>query len=190
MIKSRDNRRRANVKRSLSLATVAVIIILFLAAAAGAKTPLPRQPEGKGSEPTVGSGVMAGTPFRGLHALALLDTSFDQVEIYLFPKPVACRDVLFANPPYIDVTVDTNGSALVIGRPSLQDGRAFVQANFHPAAGNKYYAIQPGASITFTRIDTSRHGVWHGHLTVRRQRFEGRVFSYQGTFAARWCGRD
>jgi hypothetical protein len=181
----------ADVKRSLVLAVAALLtIVAVLASSAAAKTPVPSRPEGKGSEPTAGAGLIAGAPFHPRDALALLDISFDQVEIYLFPRRVACSDVLLANPPYLEVTVDTNGSPLIVDHPSPQNGRAFVQADFHPGTGNKYYGIQPGVSITFTRIDTSRRGVWHGQLTIRRQRFKGRLFSYKGTFAARWCGRD
>jgi hypothetical protein len=176
--------------RTLCLLACLATAVTMLARLAGAKTPLPRHPEGAGREPTAGGGIIAGAPFRARYALALLDISFDQVEIYLFPKRIACSDVLLASPPYVDVTVDTSGSPLLVGRPSLQNGRAFIQANFHPATGNKYFAIQPGASITFTRVDTSHPGVWHGRLTVKRQHFEGRLFSYKGTFAARWCGRD
>jgi hypothetical protein len=178
------------VVRKLGLLAALVVVAALLPASASAKTPLPKKPEGAGREPTAGGGVFAGAPFRARYALALLDISFDQVEIYVFPKRVPCSDALLANPPYLDVTVDTSGSPILIGRPSLQNGVAFIQANFHPATGNKYFAIQPGASITFTRVDTSRNGVWHGRITVRRQRLEGRLFSYKGTFAAHWCGRD
>ena len=88
------------------------------------------------------------------------------------------------------VTVDTNGSPLIVGHPSLQNGQAFVQVDFHPATGSKYFAIQPGASITFTCVDPARNSAWHGSLTVERQHFEGHLFSYNGTFAAVWCGKD
>lgn len=163
---------------------------LLLASAAFAKTPLPTKIEGAGSEPTVGGGVMPGGSFNAHYAIALLDISFNQIEIYLFPKRVACNAVLFANPPFVQVTVDTDGSPLMVGRPSLQNGRAFVQVDFHPAAINKYFAIQPGASITLTRVNPARNSTWHGRLTVKRQHFEGHLFSYSGTFAAHWCGRD
>jgi hypothetical protein len=162
----------------------------LLAVPAGAKTPIPAKQTGAGSEPTAGGGVIAGQSFRAGYAVALLDVSFDQVEVYLFPKRVACSDVLFANPPYVVVTVDSNGAPMIVGHPSLQNGRAYVQADFHPATGSKYYAIQPGVSITFTRIDPARNGVWHGSLTVKRQHFEGHLFAYAGTFAAHWCGKD
>jgi hypothetical protein len=173
---------------SRMLATL--VVAALLSPGALAKTPIPAKPDGIGSEPTAGGGVMPGGSFTARYALAVLDVSFDQLEIYVFPKRVGCHDVLFADPPYVKVTVDTQGSPLIVGHPSLQNGRAFIQVDFHPASINKYFAIQPGASITFTRVDPARNGKWHGTLTVKRQRFEGHVFSYSGTFAAVWCGKD
>ncbi len=181
-----DDVRMGRVRAIIVLAVAAAV----LAPAAVGKTPLPTAQQGTGSEPTAGGGVMPGKSFSAHYAVAVLDTSFDQIEIYLFPKRVACSDVLFANPPYMQVTVDTHGAPLIVGHPSLQNGQAFVQVDFHPATGNKYFAIQPGASITFTSIDPAHNSRWHGTLTVKRQRFEGHVFSYSGTFAALWCGKD
>jgi hypothetical protein len=175
---------------ALRLFTVIAVATAVLAAPAAAKTPIPTKAAGSGNEPTAGGGVMPGKAFVARDAVALLDISFDQVEIYIFPKHVACSDVLYTQPPYVDVTVDTHGSPLLVGKPSLQNGVAYVQVDFHPATGSKYFAIQPGASITFTRVDPAKTGVWHGSLTVKRQRFDGHVFSYSGTFAARWCGKD
>jgi hypothetical protein len=172
-------------------------LLMVIAVAAGllaptaiAKTPLPTKSEGTGNEPTAGGGVMPGASFSARYAAAVLDISFDQIEIYLFPKRVACSDILFANPPYVKVTVDTHGAPLLVGHASLQNGNAFVQVDFHPATGNKYFAIQPGASITFTHLDPARNSRWHGSLTVKRQHFEGHLFSYSGTFSALWCGKD
>jgi len=176
--------------RAIRLLILLAVAAALLSPAANAKTPLPAKQEGKGNEPTAGGGVMPGKSFTAHYAVALLDTSFDQIEIYLFPKHVACSDVAFANPPYVVVNVDTHGSPLLIGRPSLQNGQAFVQVDFHPTTGNKYFAIQPGASITFTRVDPAKNGLWHGSVTVKKQKFEGHTFSYSGTFAARWCGKD
>lgn len=163
---------------------------LVVASAALASTPLPTKQEGAGTEQTAGGGVMPGASFTAHYALALLDISFDQIEIYLFPTKVACNDVLFATPPYVEVTVDTDGSPIRVGQPSLQNGKAFVQVDFHPARLKTYFAIQPGASITFTHVDPARNSEWHGSVTVKQQRFEGHTFSYKGTFAAHWCGKD
>lgn len=174
---------------------VRLLVLLAVAAAllspaANAKTPLPTKAQGSGNEPTAGGGVMPGKPFTARYALAVLDISFDQIEIFLFPKKVACSDVNFATPPYVAVTVDTHGAPILVGKPSLQNGSAFVQVDFHPAKSSKYYAIQPGASITFTHIDPKLNSLWHGSLTVKKQQFERHTFSYSGTFAAVWCGKD
>ena len=170
----------------LLIAAAAVV----LAPAALAKTPLPTKAQGSGNEPTAGGGVMPGAPFRAHYALAVLDISFDQIELYLLPKQVACNEVLFQQPPFVAVTVETQGAPILVGKPSLQNGSAFVQVDFHPAKSSKYYAIQPGASITFTHVDPKIGSTWHGSVTVKKQTFEGHVFSYAGTFAARWCGKD
>jgi hypothetical protein len=169
------------------LAFLALALAALLASVAAAKTPLPSSPQGSGAEPTAGAGIVAGAPFKVRAALAQIG-SFDDIEVYLFSKPVACSEVYFADPPYVKAHVHTEGTPLLVGKPSLQNGRDFVQVDFHPK-GPKYYAIQPGASVTFTRVDARKTGVWHGRITVKRQRFEGKLFAYEGTFAARWCGR-
>lgn len=176
--------RKAPLLAALAAASVA------LAPVAHASTPLPTKQQGTGSEPTAGGGVMPGKSFSARYALAVLDISFDEIEIYLFPTKVACNGIAFADPPYVEVIVDTAGSPLIVGKPSLQNGKAFVQVEFHPSTIDKYFAIQPGASVTFTHVDPAPGSKWHGSVTVKRQRFEGHLFSYNGTFAARWCGKD
>jgi hypothetical protein len=177
------------MRRLSTLAVLAVAAALF-GAAALAKTPIPAESAGTGSEPTAGGGVIAGAPFAARYAEAVLDISFDQLEVFLFPTPVACNAIAFAAGPYVEVIVDTNAKPLLLGHPALENGVAFVQVDFHPASGTKFYSIQPGTSIVFSRIDPAKNGLWHGKLTVSRQRSVGKVFSYAGTFAAHWCGKD
>jgi hypothetical protein len=165
-----------------------VALVLVLVPVAAAKTPLPAKPQGSGNEPTTGGGIMSGKPFKVVWAAATPD-DFGDVAIYLLAKKTACSDLFFAAAPFVKVHVHTEGSPLLIGKPALQDGRDYVQADFHPP-GPTYYAIQPGVSIEFTRVDTTKTGVWHGKLTVKRQTSEGHLFSYAGTFAAHWCPND
>lgn len=162
-----------------------LLVALILVPAAAAKTPLPAKPQGSGSEPTAGGGIVSGKPFRAVWAAAEPD-SFGDVAFYLLAKKTACDQLFFATAPYIKVHIHTEGTPLPIGKPALANGRDYVQADFHPP-GPKYYAIQPGVQVVFTRVDTTKHGVWHGSLTVKKQTFEGHVFSYAGTFAAQWC---
>ena len=173
--------------RRLLLVAVAAAL---LAPAALAKTPLPTKAQGSGNEPTAGGGVMPGKPFAAHYAIVQLDITFDQLEVFLFPKKVACNETAFTLPPYIEATVETQGAPILVGKPSLQNGSAFVQVDFHPARSSKYYAIQPGASITFTHVDPKIGSMWHGSVTVKKQQFEKHTFAYSGTFAALWCGKD
>jgi NADH:ubiquinone oxidoreductase subunit 3 (subunit A) len=176
------------MRRLLVLLAVAAALA---APAANAKTPLPTKAQGSGNESTAGGGVMPGKPFTAHYALVVLDVTFDQIELFLFPKKVACSDVNFATPPFVDVIVDSQGAPMLIGKPSLENGHAFVQVEFHPTTtGSKYFAIQLGATLTFTHVDPKHGSPWHGTLTVKKQTFERHTFSYDGTFAAVWCGKD
>ncbi len=171
------------------LALVAVAAAL-LVPTASAKTPIPTKAQGSGNEPTAGGGVMPGKPFAAHYAIVQLDITFDQLEVFLFPKKVACNETAFTLPPYVEATVETQGAPILVDKPSLQNGSAFVQVDFHPARSSKYYAIQPGASITFTHVDPKIGSMWHGSVTVKKQQFEQHTFSYSGSFAALWCGKD
>ncbi len=164
---------------------VLLLLALVLVPAAAAKTPLPAKPQGSGNEPTAGGGIVSGKPFRAAWAAASPD-SFGDVAVYLLAHKTTCDQLFFAKTPYLKVHVHTEGTALPIGKPALQNGRDYVQVDFHPP-GPKYYALQPGVQIVFTRVAPTKGGVWHGSLSVKKQTFEGHVFSYAGTFAAQWC---
>jgi hypothetical protein len=176
--------------KTARLLAAAALATGMLAAAAFASTPIPTSPQGSGSEPTAGGGSMLGQNFTARYAIAQLDIDFNQLQIYVFQKPVACNDVFFAATPYVAVTVDTAAKPIIVGHPALQNGVSFVQVDFHPAQSSKFYSIQPGASITITKVDPSKNGIWHGRLSVKRQRLDGGTFAYSGTFAAHWCGKD
>ncbi|HXY79740.1 MAG TPA: hypothetical protein VEH55_00075 [Gaiellaceae bacterium] len=164
----------------------AALVALLLAASIAAKTPYPPRAAGSGSEPTTGSGMGAGVSFRPRYALATYDGA--NYVLYLTQQLLACKDTLLAKPPYLTVTIVT-GSPLVTGRPTVNSGdQSFVQVDFFVAPVH-YYTVQPKVKLVLTRVDPTRNGVWHGRVTVPLTHFEGKTFSFDGTFAARWCGR-
>jgi len=167
-------------------ALLILALVLLLVPIAEAKTPLPSKPQGSGNEPTTGGGIMSGKPFKTVWAAASPDYDSSDVAIYLLSHKTTCNQLFFAAVPFVKVHIHTEGTPLLIGKPSLSNGRDFVQADFHPP-GNTFYGIQPNTSITFTRVDTTKNGVWHGRLTVKKQTSSGHVFAYSGTFAAQWC---
>jgi hypothetical protein len=62
----------------------------------------------------------------------------------------------------------------------------FVQVNF--VLPQHYVGVQPGVRLTLTHVDPARGSTWHGRLVVARAAQGGKAYSYNGTFAARWCG--
>ena len=172
--------------RLLVVVAAAAVGASLLVASATAKTPYPPRAGGSGAESTGGSGTGAGVSFKPKFALATYDGS--NYVLYLMSQQLACKDTLLAKPPYLTVTV-VSGAPLIVGAPRVNSGTgSFVQVDFFVAPVH-YYTVQPKVRLVFTRIDPARNGVWHGRLTVPLTRFEGKTFVFDGTFAARWCGR-
>jgi hypothetical protein len=158
----------------------------LLVGSAAAKTPYPPKASGSGTETTGGSGLGAGVSFAPRFALATYDG--EHYVLYLTPKPVTCAKAVFTKPPYLTVTI-VGGAPLVVGKPTPNSGSsAFVQVDFF-VGPTHYYAVQPKVKLVLTRVDPRKNGVWHGRVTVPTTHFEGKSFSFAGTFAARWCGK-
>lgn len=176
--------------RRSAIGAAAVVVLLMPQAAAAAKTPFPPPTGGSGTEPTTGSGVGAGVSFQPRYGIATYEPISGSYVIYLTTKPLPCARTYLAKPPYLTVSIITDGSPLVVGAPSLQHGTSdFVQTDFYVSTTH-YYAVQPGVKLVLTRVDAKPKAEWHGRLTVPRTRFEGKRFSFSGTFAAAWCGKE
>jgi hypothetical protein len=169
---------------------LAYAIAVLAVAAAPLKTPYPPPTAGTGKEPTAGSGRAGGLTFRPHYALATYDSISGSYVLYLTPKQVSCTRTYLAQVPYLTVSIVTAGSPLVVGRPSLQRGnKNFVQVGFY-VARTHYYSVQPGVGLMLTRVDAMRNALWHGRLSVPKTQISGKNYaSFNGTFAARWCGR-
>jgi hypothetical protein len=167
------------MRRALAVVVTAGV----LAGTAAAQTPYPPKAAGSGSETTGGSGVGAGVTFTPRFALATYDG--EHYVLYLTPKPVTCANAVFTKPPYLTVTI-VGKTPLVVGKPTPNTGSsAFVQVDFFTAPVH-YYAVQPKVSLLLTHVGTD---TWHGRVSVPTTHFEGKTFSFSGTFAAHWCGK-
>lgn len=169
-------------------AAFALVGALVLVVGAAAKTPLPAKPQGAGREPTAGGGVIGGVPIRPRYAVVEYGVPGGDLYLSLSPKPVGCGLVSSNQAPYLWVIVHTDGAPPRVNKPSLSlsNGRDIVQVNF--TFKDHYVGVTPGVTLVFTRVDPSKKGVWHGRLAVKKVSYEGRAYSYAGTFAARWCG--
>jgi hypothetical protein len=165
------------------------VVALAISAGAYAKTPFPPRTAGTGTEPIAGSGLGAGVIFRPRFAIATYEPIGGNYIIYLTGRPLPCTRTYLATPPYLTVSIVTGNAPLVVGAPSHQRPDAeFVQADFYISTTH-YYAVQPGVKLVLTRVDATPNALWHGRLTVPVTHFEGKTFSFSGTFAAGWCGQ-
>jgi hypothetical protein len=168
---------------------ISALALALAGAATAAKTPYPPPTGGAGAETTGGAGLGAGVAFHPTFALATYEPIGGHYVLYLLPKPATCAQAYLAKPPYLTVSVVTAGSPLVVGKPSLQQGDAnFVQVDFYVSTTH-YYAVQPGVRLVLTRVASAPGSTWHGTVAVPTTHFEGKTFSFAGTFAARWCGK-
>jgi hypothetical protein len=181
---------RVSAVGSRRVASVIVgVLALSAAGVAAAKTPFPPRTAGAGTERNAGRGSGAGVAFRLRYSIATYEPLGGNYIIYLTDKPVPCARTYLAKPPYLTLSIITAGSPLVVGTPSLQRPDAdFVQADFYVSTTH-YYAVQPGVKLVLTHTDARQSALWHGRVTVPTTHFQGRTFSFSGTFAARWCGR-
>jgi hypothetical protein len=167
------------------------LLVLILLAVPG---PYPAQHQGSGKEPTSASGIFAGSPFVARSALVDYELgasccpakTVGQVNVFLFEQAgVRCATLEQAKDKrFFSYTVETDGKKLPVGR--VAPDNLFQQASFNIVGLTT--GFQPGVSIAFTRIDTARSAVWHGRISVPRQRYNGKTYALNGTFAARWCG--
>lgn len=171
-----------------------LLVALATLALTAAPGPYPSQHQGSGAEPTAGSGVFAGTSFAPHSALVDYELgssccpqkTIGEVTLYLFEAPkVTCGTLEAAKSKrFFSYTVETDGKKVPLGRKPPSPW--FQQWSFNVVGLTT--GFQFGSTTVFTRVDTSRSGVWHGRVSVARQKLNGKAYSLSATFAARWCG--
>lgn len=171
----------------------ALLCVVFAALAvtgSAEAVPFPLQREGNGNERIAGGGVFAGSAFHAWTAYVRWDRHLQVLDLMLFSDraaPRACAGVVQSAARarhLVEVGLSHRAKPLAVGRPLARTIAEFVA---HSGSGApQVQAVQHGVRLILTRVDTSR-GVWHGRLAVRATRIGGRPYSYNGTFAARWC---
>jgi hypothetical protein len=166
-------------------------LVLVVVATLG---PYPAQHQGTGREQTLGSAVFAGTKFVPHSALVdyeigkscCPDKQVGDVDLYVFERAgVTCAKLEAARSArFFSYSIETDGKRLPVGHSPSSS--FFQQASFNIIGLTT--GFQPGVSIVFTRIDTSRNGHWHGRITVPPNTYAGKHYAYNGTFNASWCG--
>jgi hypothetical protein len=173
---------------------VTAVAAALVGAAALALGAYPAQHEGAGKEPTAGGGIFAGSKYAAHSTLVRFEIgasccpskTIGDLNVYVFEQSgIDCRHL--DNARYkrnFSYTVESNGKKVPVGKPI--PGSWFEQASFNERGVTT--GFQPGASIFFTRADTAPNALWHGRIALKRVNYEGKIYAWAGTFAARWCG--
>jgi hypothetical protein len=78
---------------------------------------------------------------------------------------------------------------LEAGQPITGSGPLRLVVGFAARGGAATADVDDRVDLRVTRIDTRPGAVWHGALEVPARTVRGARFAFDGTFAARWCGR-
>ncbi len=173
-----------------AFAATAVLVAALSCAAVAVGAPFPSERAGSGAEPTHGSGHFGETAFTARSAVVQWDGRLRLLTLYVFERPaVRCsglqRMLDIRRGRSIQVVVTRRRARLPIARTIQPLFVRFVER--HGATDAELQAVQSGALVRFSRVDTRPGGTWHGRLAIRPHRVAGASYSYDGTFAATWC---
>jgi len=173
-----------------------VLIGLALAGAVPAAaqvqgTTFPRVRLGTGNQANTGGGVIAGDRYVTRNAAIVWNQKWHNLTLYLlWRKTINCSTLrkTITKPGHLVQVHVTDTSHVEIGRPMANPQVAFLTIFRNPAIPTRIAGLKHGGWLKFTRVDSFPGGVWHGVFRVPRRYYgDGRLYGYNGTFAARWC---
>jgi hypothetical protein len=176
--------------RRVGLSALVVLLAAAAPAPAGLQKAFPRLLIGLGSEPTSGGGVIAGSRYITRTAVIAWNLKWNTLTLYLLPRAnVTCgtlRRVTTSPGQLIQVYV--TGAPHATTGPVAKPQVAFMTVHRDPKVPPHVAGLKNGAQLTFTRINSYPGGVWHGLFKVPRRVYgDGKLYGYNGTFAAKWC---
>ena len=179
------------IVKGAGVAALALLLFAVVPASAGVEQTFPRLRVGIGHEPTSGGGVVAGEAYVTHAAVIAWNRRFHNLNLYLLSrKTVTCGTLqrVSRKPGHVIQVYVTNRPHVDLGRPLGNAQVAFVTVYRNPKIPMHVAGLKEGGKLTFTRIDSYPGGVWHGVFQVPRRVYgDGKLYGYNGTFAARWC---
>ena len=174
-------------------AGIAVLVLLLVAAVpayAHVQKAFPRITSGLGNEPTAGGGVVAGDRYVTHAAVVVWNRKWNNLTLYLlWRRRVSCATLrrAFTKPGHL-IQVHVASTPSVAVGPVRDPQVAFLTIYRNPKTPEHVSGLRNGAQLTLTRIDSYPGGVWHGSFKVPQRIYgDGKVYGYNGTFAATWC---
>jgi hypothetical protein len=179
-----------DLKKS-AVATVVLLAAAAVPASAAVNGTFPRQRLGGGAQPNSGGGVVAGDNYVTRAAVVAWNRKSGDLTLYLlWRKRVSCATLrrTITQPGHLIQVHVTDEPRVNVGRPTPEAQVAFLTIFRNPKVPTKIAGLRHGAQLTFTRVDSYPGGVWHGVFKVPRRVYgDGKLYGYNGTFAAKWC---
>jgi hypothetical protein len=179
------------VVKKVTLWIVIALAVTAVPAHARLQGTFPKQRIGTSILETSGGGIVAGDRYVARAAVIAWNRRWSTLTLYLLSRPkVTCATLrtAVAKPGHVVQVYVTNKPLVHVGKPMPGAQVAFVTV-FQKANTPEHVAgLKQGAQLMFTSVDSYPGGVWHGVFKVPTRTYgDGKVYGYDGTFAARWC---
>jgi hypothetical protein len=177
--------------RRVCVATLVVLLVAAVPAYAQSQKAFPRLRMGLGYERNSGGGVVAGDGYVTRAAVVAWNRKWNSLTLYLlWRRRVTCGTLrsVIARPGHLIQVHVTDKPRVNVTRPVANPQVAFLTIYRDPNAPPHVAGLKEGAQLKFTRVDSYPGGVWHGLFKVPRRYYgDGKLYGYNGTFAAKWC---
>jgi hypothetical protein len=177
--------------RKILFALLALLLVGAAPAHATIESKFPRVRIGIGDEPTAGGGVIAGDNFVARSAVIVWNSKWNNLRLYIFPRTgVTCSKLIRAvqKPGHVIQVFVTNQRHVAVEQPVTDPQVGFMTIFRNPKIPMHISGLKHGASLEFSRVDSYPGGVWHGTFKVPQRIYgNGRLYGYNGTFAAKFC---
>ena len=180
----------------MTRAALAVFVAALAAAAVPASarvdTSFPRERMGSGVLVTSGGGTVSGDVYTTQSAVVAWSRKWNTLTLYLlWRRGVTCKTLLknVDQPGHLVQVHVASAPRVRVGRPMTGTQVAFVTVYRQAANTPEHVAgLKNGAKLTFQSVDSYPHGIWTGWFSVPTRMYgDGKVYGYNGTFAAKFC---
>jgi hypothetical protein len=172
-------------------AVVALAVATAAPAAARVEQAFPRERLGTSLLVTSGGGTVAGDTYVTRSAAVVWSRRWNALTLYLFwRRNVTCGALLRAvqQPGHLVQVHVASEPRVRVGKPMADSQVAFVTIYRNPSTPEHIAGLKRGAQLTFESVDSYPGGVWRGRFTLPTRMYgDGKVYGYDGTFAAKFC---
>jgi hypothetical protein len=171
---------------------VATLAAVAVPASARVDTAFPRVRMGSSALVTSGGGTVAGDVYATRSAVIAWNRKWNTLTLYLlWRRGVTCKTLLknVDQPGHLVQVHVASAPRVHVGSPMAGTQVAFVTVYRKSSSLGEHVAgLKHGAKLTLQSVDTYPAGVWTGWLKVPTRAYgDGKVYGYNGTFAAKFC---